>query len=197
MRDPHKGTANMTGRRPSATSPGAGLRPSRHSRLQRPATQAARLGAGPALGLEQTRPRSPSRPGKAPPGGAQTLHLRATRPIEQSRCPEPAAGPTGFPCGGARPWGGAPAAPPTGQRTRRDLLSPTRLQTCRGAALLPPWFLGWGRLTGSRLLLLPCEVIWATLVYLRPLIVLIIMVIGLGTWGGAHSEDRDCPAGHR
>lgn len=100
VRDPHKGTANMTGRRPSATSPGAGLRPSRHSRLQRPATQAARLGAGPALGLEQTRPRSPSRPGKAPPGGAQTLHLRATRPIEQSRCPEPAAGPTGFPCGG-------------------------------------------------------------------------------------------------
>lgn len=144
MRDLHKGTANMTGRRPSATSPGAGLRPSRHSRLQRPATQAARLGAGPALGLEQTRPRSPSRPGKAPPGGAQTLHLRATRPIEQSRCPKPAAGPTGFPCGGARPWGGAPAAPPTGRRTRRDLLSPTRLQTCRGAALLPRGFQGGG-----------------------------------------------------
>lgn len=92
VRDPHKGTANMTGRRPSATSPGAGLRPSRHSRLQRPATQAARLGAGPALGLEQTRPRSPSRPGKAPPGGAQTLHLRATRPIEQSRWPRASCG---------------------------------------------------------------------------------------------------------
>lgn len=132
-----------------------GLRPSTSTDVSaRPPTRPG-WEPGPALGLEQTRPRSPSRPERTPPGGAQTPHLRETRPesraVARSRLRVPLAPPAG-----ARPRGGVPAAPSTG-REGSDLLGPTRLRDMRGAALLPrggggvPHRLTPGR-CGSRLL---------------------------------------------